>query len=220
MSDTQETPNTETQDTPQASQPDSTQGQQSANPEATFTQADIDRIVGERAKRAQDTAINKLLTDLGFEKPDELKALVKDAKARKEAEMSEIEKATAAIEAANKKAQEAEQRYQQAMQQMLDRDRKGAFLKAVQASGGGNVDDLFILVSAKHGDDFKSVFGDDATPDEAKMKAFVKQVQASFPAYFGTQGAGSPSTNNGIAPNSDTENEMTVREMTRKFGNL
>jgi alanyl-tRNA synthetase len=188
--------------------------------EATFTQADVDRIVGERAKRAQEAAINKMLTELGFERPDDLKALVTDAKKRKDAEMSELEKAQVAIDAANKKAKEAEDRYQQAQQEMLNRERKQAFLKATRDSGGSNPDDLFILVQAKHQSEFVSVFGDDAIPDESKMKTFMKQVQSSFPAYFGTSGAGSPSNSNGVAPTSQQETEKTVQQMTAKFGKM
>lgn len=72
----------------------------------TFTQADVDRIVGERAKRAEESAIGALLKDLGFEKPDDLKALVADAKKRSDAEKSELDKANEHI-ATLAKAKEA-----------------------------------------------------------------------------------------------------------------
>jgi len=72
----------------------------------TFTQADIDRIVGERAQRAKEAGISELLKDLGFENPDDLKTLVADAKKRADAEKSELDKANEQI-AALAKAKEA-----------------------------------------------------------------------------------------------------------------
>lgn len=63
----------------------------------TFTQSDVDRIVGERAKRAEESAIGSLLKDLGFEKTEDLKTLVADAKKRADAEKSELDKANEQI---------------------------------------------------------------------------------------------------------------------------
>jgi hypothetical protein len=63
----------------------------------TFTQADVDRIVGERAKRAaqsaEQSAIGELLKGLGLEKVEDLKALVDGARKSQEANLSESDKA-------------------------------------------------------------------------------------------------------------------------------
>src|SRR5512139_1350335 len=42
----------------------------------TFTQEQVDKIVGERAKRAAQSAIGELVKALGVEKVDDLKTLV------------------------------------------------------------------------------------------------------------------------------------------------
>jgi DNA repair exonuclease SbcCD ATPase subunit len=191
-----------TNDTPEASQPDSEQGQQNAaTQEATFTQADIDRIIADRLKRDRDARQSKLLEELGVSDVDTLKQTLEAERKRKEAEMSEVEKAQAEIEKANKKAQEAEHRLQEMQQQILQRDRKSAFLKAIQANGGKNEDDLFILVTAKFAEAYENVF-DGATPKDSALSKFVKDVQTAFPAYFGSSGAGSPSNAQGVAPTS------------------
>lgn len=203
MSDTeQQTPEAGTP--PVASTPDTSQG--TANnegaTEATFTQAELDRIVGERAKRASEAAISKLLQSLGVENVEQAQSTFEDAKKRREAEMSELEKAQAQIEAAQKQAKEALEAKQSLEQTIIANGRKQAFLKAVADGGGSNADDLFILVNAKRANDFTAVFDEDTSPNEAKMKQFIKQVQNDFPTYFGTSGAGSPSNNNGVARSS------------------
>lgn len=72
----------------------------------TFTQADVDRIVGERAKRAEESAIGSLLKDLGFEKTDDLKTLIGDVRKKQDAEKSELQKAQESL-ATLTKAKEA-----------------------------------------------------------------------------------------------------------------
>lgn len=82
----------------------------------TFTQADVDRIVGERAKRAEESAIGSLLKDLGFEKPDDLKALVGEARKKQDAEKSELQKAQERIDALTKAKDTAEQERAEAIE--------------------------------------------------------------------------------------------------------
>jgi hypothetical protein len=60
--------------------------------ERTFTQAQLDAIVGERATRAKGAAISELLGELGFEKADDLKALVQSAREQADKQKSEAQK--------------------------------------------------------------------------------------------------------------------------------
>ncbi len=75
----------------------------------TFTQTDVDRIVGERAKRAEESAVSELLKALGFEKVDDLKTTVTDAKKLREQQMSDLDKAKAESTALQLKVTAAEQ---------------------------------------------------------------------------------------------------------------
>lgn len=68
----------------------------------TFTQADVDQIVGERAKRAGETAVKSLLGKLKFEKPEELEAFLTEARQKADAELSETERLKKALETAPK----------------------------------------------------------------------------------------------------------------------
>jgi hypothetical protein len=58
----------------------------------TFTQEQLDAIVGERATRAKSAAISELLGELGFEKTDDLKALVQSAREQADKQKSETQK--------------------------------------------------------------------------------------------------------------------------------
>lgn len=66
--------------------------------ERTFTQADVDRLLGERARRAGQTAVSELLKDLEIEDLDGLRGTVKAHRLAKDAESSDLEKAQAALQ--------------------------------------------------------------------------------------------------------------------------
>jgi membrane protein involved in colicin uptake len=77
-------------------------------PEAKFTQADVDRILGERLTRAEETTQKKLLEALGVANAEEAKTMLSDAKKLREQQMSDLEKAQTAakeLQAAKEKAE-------------------------------------------------------------------------------------------------------------------
>jgi|GEM_PF-2281663 len=77
----------------------------------TFTpeqQKVIDGLLGERAKRAEQSAVHALLKEFGAEKPEELKAALDEFKKLKAAQLSELEKAQQAAADAQTKIDAAE----------------------------------------------------------------------------------------------------------------
>lgn len=77
-------------------------------PEVKFTQADVDRILGERLKRAEETTQKQLLEALGVKDTDEAKKAIEDAKKLREQQMSDLEKAQTTskeLQAAKEKAE-------------------------------------------------------------------------------------------------------------------
>jgi DNA-directed RNA polymerase beta subunit len=104
-----------------------------------FSQADIDRAAGERAKRAAKTAVADFLKDLGFEKQEDLKSLVDKQKAAADAEKSELDKA-------KQKAAEEEQK-RQSVEQQLQRERVDRLIEREATSlGFADVTDAVALV--------------------------------------------------------------------------
>jgi hypothetical protein len=218
MSDTNTTPTPESTDNSQASPPATPQGNNGGN-EAAFSQADVDRITTRARHEAREIVQKKLLEDLGLESIDSLKSIITDAQKRKESEMSEAQKLQLQIEALTKKAQEAEQRALATETRYLNEQRRNVFESALTASGSSNAKRVYTLLQLDKPTEFLSVFGDDATPDDGKLKALVKQVQADYPEYFGNPGAGSPSNSNGVAPNS-MNNDEVAKQIRKKFGKL
>lgn len=226
MSDKPEsTANTEApkQDTPQAAppvSPDTSQGQPDGNTQGQedviqFTPAQLKA----RLERDWDAEKKRLLEDLGLDSFDTVKKDLEAKRKADEAAMSELEKAQAEIEKERQKAQKALDDLQALQKQMVANSRKTAFMQAVQDNGGKKADKLFVLVESLYADDFAAVFGTDTSANEAQMKRFIQKLQNEEPEYFGSAGAGNPSSANGFSPNAkdnQTELHQQMRNNARK----
>jgi hypothetical protein len=169
-----------------------------------FTQTELDHVLKERLGRADAKAEERILELIGLDSIDALKGVV-EAKRKRDADaMSDLEKATAQIEAANLARETAEKQLQAVQAQQVADGRKVAFNEAIRESGATNASDLFVLMQTNMQDTFSGVFEDgQTTPDVGKMKVFIKEVQNKYPMYFGTAGAGSPSNASGVNPTSN-----------------
>lgn len=194
--------------------PDTTQGENETS--QVFTQTEVDKIVGERAKRAKETAQKQLLESLGLESLDDAQSLIEDARKRKEAEMSEVEKALAQADKEREKREALEARIAEMEAQQVANRRVSALKAALRESGATNEDDLVILIDARMKDDYLSAFDDNGTPDEKQLGAFVKQVQSKYETYFKSAGAGNPSVNNGTPPTSSDEARKQAKQTLNK----
>lgn len=74
----------------------------------TYTQAELDRMFGDRATRAGEAATKKLLEDLGLKDPAELKARLQAAKEAEDAQGTALDKATKAEAREKARADQAE----------------------------------------------------------------------------------------------------------------
>lgn len=164
----------------------------------TFTQADVDRIVGERAKRAKESGIADFLKELGFEKPDDLKSLVTDARKRQEDELSEAEKLNQKLVATEKKLQEAEAAAQQAVQSAREEKRNSAILAALTIAE--KPQSVLNLLLVEHASKVAEVMGEDGALDSKKIEALAKTAQTDYPGMFKKTGPGSPSHAGGTTP--------------------
>lgn len=176
--------------------PDTSPGNSEGTPGATFTQADLDRIVGERAKRAKEAALGDFLKELGFEKPDDLKALVTSAKEAEAAKLSELEKAQQRIAQLEADAEKARAEAQQALQARMEERRNSAILTALK--GAEKPQSVLNLLHAEHADDVAKVMSEDGTLDSKAIDALVKKAQAEYAGLFkpGAPGSGSHAGSN------------------------
>ncbi len=83
-------------------------GDGSGEGEKKFTQADLDRLLGERAKRAEASATTELLKKFGVEKVEDVQTALDEFKKLKDAQKSELEKAQQEAKDAQAKIDAAE----------------------------------------------------------------------------------------------------------------
>lgn len=103
-------------------------GGDNGNAGKTFTQQELDAIVGERATRAGDAAVKKLLESLGVENAEALKTFVTESKKLQEERLTEAEKQKKAVADAEKKVAEAGAKAQTALETANTRLMKAAVL--------------------------------------------------------------------------------------------
>lgn len=172
-------------------------GGNSSQPTQTLTQDEANRLIGEARRKGRESAVADLLKDLGFEKADDLKALVTDARKRQEADMTEAEKAKAAKEAAEKERDELKARLEAAERQRLTDRRDAAIRSALTSAGVKSLDKTFAVLASLKSKDIGAVLKDDGTVDDAKVRALVDGAKKDYPEDFKTGGAGSPSLSGG-----------------------
>ena len=85
--------------------------QAAATTDKTFRQDEVDRIVGERAKRAEEAAVKKLMDDLGVKTPDEAKAALGEYRKSKAAQQTDLERAQARLAELEDQSTQASTRY-------------------------------------------------------------------------------------------------------------
>lgn len=103
-------------------------GGNGADKPRTFTQAEVDAIMGKTRKEARDATQGSLLKEFGVESLDAIKASLEEAKKLKEAQMTEVDKQKAALEKAQAEKQETETRMQTALQQANERLMRAAVM--------------------------------------------------------------------------------------------
>lgn len=197
MGDTENTPvDTTVTDT----QPDKT-GNTSGTTEAKFTQADLDRIAGDTRKAAKQAAINDLLKELGFEKADDLKALVTADKKRREDEMTEVQKAAAEKEKVEARALKAETDLENERNARRADLRDGKVKDALVASNA-KADKVLKLLKVDKAAELDALLKEDGTVDEGKLKTLVEDAKKAYPEDFSSgrgfsSNPGSPSIGGG-----------------------
>ncbi len=170
---------------------------------ATFTQADMDRVAGERAKRAEEAALKKLFGDLEVENADSLKALLQAQRERDDAEKSDLEKAQTALEAAQQATTDAVKRADDAEQQRLT-DRRDSAIK-LALTNAEHPQDVLQWIQSNKADDMAALMADDGTVDDDAVKKLVTAVEKERPNFFKAASPGSPSHSGGKPPTPDNK---------------
>lgn len=163
--------------------------------------------VTDRIKRAKRTAVNALLTELGFDSIDALKQFHQTAQTAQGSIETERGKVTT-LETAKA---DLEKQINDLKAAQLTGKVDGAIVAAVSTATvkAQYPQDVVKFVRSELADKLKEAFDAEGKPDEAKLTALVDEVKKQRPTWFGSAGAGSPSNRGGkpLEPNADLKAE-------------
>lgn len=183
--------------------PDTAPGQQSGQQQATFTQEQIDKIIGERVRRAEETSIKKLLEGLGVASADDLTKLVQAEKQRIEGEKSELQKAQDRLAAAEKEAADFKTRAEKAEQERLMASRDQEIKSALGDARAKKPTKVLTVMATEYPELVKAVMKADGTVDKDALSKLTEAAKKAYPEDFTGSGPGSPSNSGGKVPEPD-----------------
>jgi hypothetical protein len=153
----------------------------------TFTQAELDHHAGERAKRAADAAVKKILGKLGVASEDELdplKTTIEESRKRKLDEMSESEKAKAELEVERKRRETLESE----LNAERTARRNDTIASHVQSEAAklkaDDTETVLLYAREKHRAALDALMNEDGTMDGKKVAALLEAIKAEKPKYF------------------------------------
>lgn len=217
--DTNDTSTTE--DNSKGSQTDTSQDNKdgATQDEPTFTQEQVNALMGKTRKDARSTTEKQFLDSLGIENIDAIKAILDDNKKRKDAEMSEVEKAQAKIDELNQQLEQEKQARLQAEQQRVQIERNGVIAAALQTAGSQHPEDL-ILIAESIGVSFASAWSENGALDQKGLDKAVADLRSKRPSAFTPTTPGSPSNSGGSVKKPGEMTKQDKQEMKNKHGKL
>jgi hypothetical protein len=204
-----ETPVTPASPAPQTSTDTASSGQsQSAK---LLTQSEVDFQLGERAKRATESATKKILSELGLTSVDEiatLKQVIENAKKRDEADLSATERADKALKAEQDRAKLLEQ--QLSAERTARRNQTIDSALKSKAIGASDPDLLILHLRTAHAEAVNALLSDEGTLNDKKLTDLLAQAKQEKPILFGvSQTPGIPSNRGGTSTPPNTKIDIS-----------
>lgn len=176
-------------------------------PEPKFTQDDMDKIAGNRAKEASDAALKKVYKELGLnaDDPDALKALkarLETAAKLEEEKLTAEEKLNKDLATERSKRVELEAKIAESEQKALVAYRNAEVTQALITAKVNPTEakHLVILLKEEYADVFGKVLNEEGKVTDKGMKALLEKAKEAYPKYFANPAPGSPSNYNGTVP--------------------
>jgi hypothetical protein len=170
-----------------------------------YTQDQLNALFAERASRASTSAVAELLKQAGVEKPEDLIALAKEGRTLKQGQMSELEKANAAIADLTARAQKAESERVATLAQVTERLMKASVMAAAAATVRDDaVNDVWLLIDRSKitEKDGEFVGIKEAVEALTKAKPYLLKDGTSKPS-------GTPKPGTKKTPGTDSGNQST-----------
>lgn len=175
-----------------------------SNAEAKFTQADMDKVAGNRAKEARAAERKALLKELGFDNPDDpkvtenLKAKLAAAKQAEDEKKSAEEKALERIAQLEKERDEARAAAELANGKRIQARVDSKLEALARTAGALHPEDVIDHLRTKQPDKVASLLKSDESIDEKAAIELITEVKKARDNWFQTaRGGGSPSMSGG-----------------------
>ena len=178
-----------------------------------FSQADVEALIKERLSRRDDSERKKLLEKLGIEDEDADAELLKTAKAKREADKTEVERLASEAAKSAKRAEDAETLLAQERAQRVSERRDGMLKDALATLGikKERASSALKLLTVEQADALTAAIKD-GNVDEKAIAKIAEESKKAYPEWYGSGGVGSPSNAGGRVPSPDaaTKNKATA----------
>lgn len=153
------------------------------------------KFMAKRLERARLTARSQLLKELGLDDVEKGKAVLTEAQQYRQSQLSEGERTTAALQAAEQRALDAERRASE-MEAQQKRSGLESAVRGYAGELGAEYPDDVISYLVTNGS-FENLMSEDGKVKIEAMKKVVDNVKKDRPGWFKASGPGSPSNRNG-----------------------
>lgn len=193
------TTETGTQQPPPKTQPATTEDA------PTLTQKQVDAIIGNTRKEASAASLTALAKELGYDSVDDMKTAAKEAKARQEKDMSELEKATKRAEQAEAKAAAKEAELVEVAAARLADKVDSALKEAASNAKASKPANVVKWLRMEKKAAVEKLVGEDGVIDEKAVEKLIADFKKEEPTWFALTGHGSPSNRDGRPPQPDNK---------------
>lgn len=142
-----------------------------------------------RIERAQRKALTDFLGELGFEKPEDLKAKLTAAVKREQSELGETERLKLEIETERQKSATALEAAQKAEARRVEAVRNAAIHAAAVNANAKVPDDVLMWAS---GQDLSALVDEDGKADSKAIAKLIDTLKKERAHWFGNGGSGTP----------------------------
>lgn len=174
----------------------------------TFTQAEVDAMLGDRAKRASEASMKKMLEALGVSDLDTAKATLAEAEKLRQSQMSELEKAQKTAEKLQAELEAEKAAKADALAKAAETQLRSAVLAEAAAAGFHNPADAWLYIDREK---LELTEGGEVKGAKAVVEAVAKERAYLLKPAGAAATPGSPRTQKGSQPAGATPEKAPIR---------
>ena len=194
-------------------------GDDKKSDEKKFTQDEVNRIAGERAQRAEQSALTKFFESLGVKDSDELKSKVAKWGELEKNQLTEKERLEKELADEKQKREDAEKKREEMKLRANEKLIRAAFIteasKAAYNFQDAAIPDLWVLLTKEQRESLK-LKDDDSVENVEKVLKELTESKKHLLKPSKPRGAGTPMPN---ASGSANEPDAVAAYMNKAYGN-